>query len=640
MKKFFIQEKSKRLATSLLCGVCLCAFNNSYASSAPDNVKIFNPTEDNTSSEIITDNGSSVSVVKNGSATQTLTGNNTYTGSTTINGGILALTGANTYTGLTTVSSGAGLNVSDGGSLSGTAAIHDDGSVTLSDGTVSMTSTPTDKNHGQILVGINSGSSASLNVESGSAITAKNTYIQAGWAAGSTGTITVDRHSTINSKLLLVGEGGRGIVTIEGASSATAAVVGLGNSNGSTGQISVTGNDSTLTASQELYVNLDGSGTVSVSDGGVISSGSISFGDGASNSQTGTLTVGQGGTLEVGGTDGIVADEGNNGSYQFNLSGGILQDTGSDLTSSVNATLVDGTDSTVDTNGLNTTLSGVLSGSGSLTVSDTSGSGDGILTLAGSNSYTGTTAISGGTLQLGDGGTTGDVSGSAAIHDNGTLAVDRSNTLTLSQAIDGTGALVQKGTGTTILAGSNSYTGTTTISSGTLQLGDGGTTGDVSGSAAIHDNGTLAVDRSNTLTLSQAIDGTGALVQKGTGTTILAGTNTYTGVTTVSGGTLALSGTGSIADSSGVHDDAAFDVSGVTGSGTSIQALDGNGTIALGSNTLTLTNANTTFGNVYSGVASGQGGLTVSGGTETLTGTNTYTGDTSVASGAGLDLPG
>ncbi|WP_143216522.1 autotransporter-associated beta strand repeat-containing protein, partial [Acetobacter orientalis] len=86
---------------------------------------------------------------------------------------------------------------------------------------------------------------------------------------------------------------------------------------------------------------------------------------------------------------------------------------------------------------------------------------------------------------------------------------DRSNTLTLSQAIDGTGDLIQKGTGTTILAGANTYTGATTISAGTLQLGDGGTTGDIAGSAAIHDNSTLVSDRSNTLTLSQAIDGTG-----------------------------------------------------------------------------------------------------------------------------------
>ncbi|MFT8781540.1 autotransporter domain-containing protein [Acetobacter orientalis] len=576
MKKTF-HERNKILATPLLCGVCLCVFNCSYAKSTTDDVTIFDPTEDSTLSEVISDNGYSMSIVKNGSAKQTLTGNNTYTGSTTINGGILVLTGSNTYTGLTNVSSGAGLTVSGGGSLTGTAAIHNDGSITISDGTVSITGRPTDKNHGQLLLGMTAGSSASLNVESGSTITAKDTYIQAGWAAGSTGTITLDRHSMITSKLLLVGEGGTGIVTVEGGSSVTADVVGVGNSAGSTGKLSVTENDSTLTASQQLYVNLDGSGTVSVSDGGVISTGSILFGDGASNSQKGTLTVGQAGALEVGGTNGIVADEGSNGSYQFNLAGGTLKDTGSDLTSSVNATLVDDTNSMVDTNGLNTTLSGVLSGNGSLTVSDTSREGKGILTLMGANTYTGATTISAGTLQLGDGGTTGDISGSAAIHDNSTLVSDRSNTLTLSQAIDGTGDLIQKGTGTTILAGANTYTGATTISAGTLQLGDGGTTGDIAGSAAIHDNSTLVSDRSNTLTLSQAIDGTGDLVQKGTGTTILTGANTYTGGTTVSSGTLV--GTTSSFGSGTITNHASLTVDQDT-DGTLTNKLEGDGLLS------------------------------------------------------------
>ncbi|MCW4582231.1 autotransporter-associated beta strand repeat-containing protein, partial [Gluconacetobacter entanii] len=113
-----------------------------------------------------------------------------------------------------------------------------------------------------------------------------------------------------------------------------------------------------------------------------------------------------------------------------------------------------------------------------------------------------------------------------------------------------------------------------------------------------------------------------------TGTTTLTGTDTYTGATTIDNGTLALSGTGSIAQSTGVQDNAAFDISGVTTGSSSIQSLNGAGTVALGGNTLDITNGNATFGNTFSGVASGSGGLTVSGGTETLSGANTYTGVT------------
>ncbi|MFT8587074.1 autotransporter domain-containing protein, partial [Acetobacter papayae] len=142
--------------------------------------------------------------------------------------------------------------------------------------------------------------------------------------------------------------------------------------------------------------------------------------------------------------------------------------------------------------------------------------------------------------QLGNGGTTGSVA-SSAIHNNGALVVNRSNALLLSGVIDGTGSLTQAGTGTTVLSADNTYTGATTITQGTLQLGNGGTTGSVA-SSAIHNNGALVVNRSNTLTLAQVIDGTGSLMQAGTGTTVLSADNTYTGATTVESGTLDVEG--------------------------------------------------------------------------------------------------
>ena len=81
--------------------------------------------------------------------------------------------------------------------------------------------------------------------------------------------------------------------------------------------------------------------------------------------------------------------------------------------------------------------------------------------------------------------------------------------ITVANVISGTGALSQLGTGTTTLTGANTYTGTTTISAGTLQIGAGGTTGAL-GTGAVTNNATLQFNRSDALTVANAISGTGA----------------------------------------------------------------------------------------------------------------------------------
>ena len=109
-------------------------------------------------------------------------------------------------------------------------------------------------------------------------------------------------------------------------------------------------------------------------------------------------------------------------------------------------------------------LGGAISGTGSVTKA-----GTGTTTLTGANTYTGGTTISAGTLQVGNGGTTGSIVGD--VIDNGGLTFNRSDAVTFGGVISGTGTLTKAGTGTTTLTGANSYSGTTTISAGTLQVG-------------------------------------------------------------------------------------------------------------------------------------------------------------------------
>ncbi|MFS2021599.1 autotransporter-associated beta strand repeat-containing protein, partial [Massilia sp. CT11-108] len=119
-------------------------------------------------------------------------------------------------------------------------------------------------------------------------------------------------------------------------------------------------------------------------------------------------------------------------------------------------------------------------------------------------------------------------------------------------------------------------------------------------------------------------------------TQVLSGTNIYFGATSIDqGGALALSGSGSIALSSGVANNGVLDIA-ATNNGAEVRSLSGSGAVLLGGQTLTLTDAGDTFaGSIY-----GSGGLTIAGGTQVLSGTNTYNGATSIDQGGALALSG
>ena len=166
----------------------------------------------------------------------------------------------------------------------------------------------------------------------------------------------------------------------------------------------------------------------------------------------------------------------------------------------------------------NTEISGVIFGDGgSLTKV-----GTGTTILSGDNEYTGLTTIAQGVLQLGNGGTTGSVAGD--IVNNSVLAINRSNAFDYAGVISGTGALNHIGAGTTTLTGHNTYTGTTTVSAGTLLVNgsivsptvvNGGTLGGTGqlGSVTVNAGGTLSPGNSiGTLTINgNLVLGAGAI---------------------------------------------------------------------------------------------------------------------------------
>jgi fibronectin-binding autotransporter adhesin len=108
--------------------------------------------------------------------------------------------------------------------------------------------------------------------------------------------------------------------------------------------------------------------------------------------------------------------------------------------------------------------------------------------------------------------------------------------------IAGTNGLTKQGTGTLTLDTANSYSGLTTIGSGTIAVGDGGGSGSL-GTGIVTNNGSVVFNLTNNLTVANAISGSGSLTQNGSATVTLSGASTYTGQTVVNAGSLVLNGT-------------------------------------------------------------------------------------------------
>ncbi len=396
-------------------------------------------------------------------------------------GGLLAISGTlqvgylNNSTGFSGVITGGALTKVGTGTLSLGNAMSYTGTTTVSAGTLQFSSGSSYTGAAAGSMFVVNGGSLNFNMGSGTATFYGDGYASAmaigdgGYAGTPTGTVTLYS----------------GTVNISTKTSGTTAGLRLGgNSASASGTLIVNGG--TLNVPGRILMAANGTSTTASTltvNGGTVNMGTVG---------SGSYTDPGAGVLWFGG-----------GVSTVNLNGGTLAlyslydpSAGSNVTVNLNG-------GTLKAIASNTTFINVTAGT--LTLKDTTG---GITINPASYSITISTALT---------------------HDSG-----------LGGTADG-GLIVNDtvGGGTLVLTATNTYTGPTTITAGTLQIGNGGTTGTLGTAASVANNGTLNFNFNNSQTISTLITGSGTLGQTGPGTTNLTNTaNTYTGVTDISAGIL------------------------------------------------------------------------------------------------------
>jgi autotransporter-associated beta strand protein len=519
-------------------------------------------------------------LVMAGTSTQTLQGTNTYLGQTTISSGTLAITSANSIGGASTPA----LLLSGG-------TLHSMGNVTLPQGINVTTSSGilTDPTYTTDVSGLVTGSNGAILTLSGTgttiiesvAVNGSDSFTLAGVISGSH-TLTKSGTGT----LILTGVNTYlGQITISAGTLSIAAGNNIGPETLSLGgsTLLVTGN-----ASVSQAVNITASSNITTE-----ASFTATF--------LGTLTGAGGTTLTLGGAGtNSLASVGVNSSDLFTLAGAIG---GTEAFEKV---------------------------------------GTGTLILTGTNTYSGRTKISGGTLSIASASNIGP-----GILELGGGTLQPSATLSLSQSIDVTD-------NSSITTGSSL---TTTFSS-TL-TGSTGTTLTLNGPGT-NSLGSIAVNSTDSFTIAGVIGGSQTLDKLGTGTLTLTGTNIYSGGTTLSEGTLSISSLNNIAEASPsltlaggtLHASGNLPIStNVSVTGNSHINTDSSFTTTLsgtltGSNGSTLTLSGAGINSLGSIAVNGSDSLTVAGviagsqtvvksgtGTLILSGANTYSEGTQIAAG-------
>ena len=297
--------------------------------------------------------------------------------------------------------------------------------------------------------------------------------------------------------------------------------------------------------------------------------------------------------------------------------------------------------------------------------------GPGTLTVAGANTYTGITLACEGTLKLANNlaiqdspfdtngagvldlslvstPTFGGLIGSNNLSVPGnvtalTLHLGSGVTQSFSGNLAGNMALNIAVSGTQVLAGSNTFTGPTSVNGGTLQIGNGGSGKGLTSSVTMSNNATIVFNHNDPLSYSGAISGSGQFIKLGTGNLDLVGSGTYSGPTTISAGTVELDGNGNnlpLATALSIASGGVLDMAGVPQTVGSLSGSAG----AIVTNQYseypipTLTVASSSGSTTFAGNIIGRNALALSGsGKLTLSGTNTYYGGTTVSGGT-LDI--
>ena len=619
---------------------------------------------DNTSTTVSGNiTGAGGALTKTGSGTLTLAGANTYTGTTTVTAGTLSTNAADRISDSSaiTLSSGAtfllggnetvgsiagagnysiaGFRLTAGGDNSSTTV---SGNITGAGGALTKTGSGT-----LTLAGANTytgtttiaegtlalGAGASLGNAGGSDIVLGG----ASASAGSTATLTIAPTATV---------------------SLDAAVTYTANAGANNLGATISGGTIALNSGSRVFSVADSAAAVDLTVSSVLSNGTaasdlIKQGAGTlllsgENTYTGVTTI-QGGTLLVGGnvaasTNGALG----NRADSINLGRATVTIAGENVALLTNGAFTIGRGVAVDTGFNGTTdFTSTLGGN----TANTSGFSGQIF----AQKDLIVSQVAGGTLNITGGITTFSSSVNRAINFAGPGAINVSG----SRIENGTGGgitAVNITNGTTTFSVDNTYTGATTISGGTLQIGNGGTTGALSTSSAITNNGTLVFNRSNTITqgtdFNSVISGTGSLIQAGSGSLVLTGANTYAGSTTINAGTISFSTTGAFASTSGINlanATALLYTGGAASLDRNITVTGGTGTIRnTGAGLLTLSGSLVKNGTTLAfdtgsfnvtGIISGSSAnsdLVVDGASVTLNNANTYNGPTFIVDGGTL----
>ncbi|ECD1551711.1 autotransporter outer membrane beta-barrel domain-containing protein [Salmonella enterica subsp. enterica serovar Ouagadougou] len=473
-------------------------------------------------------------VVKSGDKTLTLSGNNTYTGGTTISEGTLVASNVEAL-GTGDVTDNATLEMNTGGdfdnAISGSGQVVKSGDETLT------------------LSGANS--------YTGGTIISGGTLVATNVDALGTGDVTDNATLELNT-------GGT-----------------FDNAIGGSGKVEKSGDDALTLSGRNTYT-----GGTTINDGTLVATSVEALGSGdVTNDAVLALNTGGDFANNIGGTGSVVksGDETLTLSGSNTYTGGTLISSGTLVANDVNAL---GTGDVTD----NATL---MLNTGGDFINNIGGtgrvekSGDDTLTLSGSNTYTGGTLISGGTLVASN----VEALGSGDVTNNAVLELNTGGTF--DNAISGSGQVVKSGDETLTLSGANSYTGGTTINDGTLIA----TSVDALGSGDVTDNATLALNTGGTF--DNTISGSGKVEKSGDDALTLSGANSYTGGTLISGGTLIASnvealGTGDVTNNATLELNTGGDFdNAISGSGQVVKS---------GDKTLTLSGSNTyTGGTLISG---------------------------------------